>query len=389
MYNNELYHYGIKGMKWRKRKVHGNITVTGHNVSTGSLPSGREKPSNAAEDNELYHHGVMGMHWGIRRYQPYGSGGYDPKKKGKFVGDNQDSSFERKKPIISDKEKMDKVRSLYSDSEILSLQRLNDEYTKLYMKRYDSNTQMSLEDKRELKRLDSEIESLVEKKREAYKEFLGLDKNDYSDLGKEADAELMELGLRLKPLKHSTVGNELYHHGIPGQKWGIRRFQSYETAPRESGKGGKEIGDARFKRDAKKAVKFFNKSNRKKMRANDKLYRKYSKDIKASYKEADRLAKQKRKSGEMTRKEYSNYKANRSRFRERDLRFARDEYVQSQYSLIKSIQKNKAYKAKISHSENSRSYKRAMKRVNRSVERYGGYTMKRNPDGSFSYVKVS
>ena len=35
---------------------------------------------------ELFHHGVIGMRWGIRRYQPYGQGGYDPKKAGKFIG---------------------------------------------------------------------------------------------------------------------------------------------------------------------------------------------------------------------------------------------------------------------------------------------------------------
>ena len=37
--------------------------------------------------------------------------------------------------------------------------------------------------------------------------------------------------------------NELYHHGILGQKWGIRRFQPYRKG--EKVKGGKEVGKAK------------------------------------------------------------------------------------------------------------------------------------------------
>ena len=38
-------------------------------------------------EDELMHYGVMGMHWGVRRYQPYGKGGYVPEgEHGRFVG---------------------------------------------------------------------------------------------------------------------------------------------------------------------------------------------------------------------------------------------------------------------------------------------------------------
>ena len=51
------------------------------------------------DQNELYHYGVKGMHWGIRRYQPYPKGS----NKGRFVGtDKYGNSGEKDKEGISE-----------------------------------------------------------------------------------------------------------------------------------------------------------------------------------------------------------------------------------------------------------------------------------------------
>ena len=54
--------------------------------------------------------------------------------------------------------------------------------------------------------------------------------------------------------------DELYHHGVKGQRWGIRRYQNEDGLLTAAGKARYDVKEA--KRDYKKARKEFNKSSR-------------------------------------------------------------------------------------------------------------------------------
>lgn len=69
---------------------------------------------------ELIHHGILGMKWGVRRYQAYGEGGYNPKHKGKNQLTKEQSHKTRKaarKASIKEHRKQDaKDASMLSDN---------------------------------------------------------------------------------------------------------------------------------------------------------------------------------------------------------------------------------------------------------------------------------
>ena len=64
-----------------------------------------------------------------------------------------------------------------------------------------------------------------------------------------------------------------------GMKWGVRNYQPYSTVPRKSGKGGKEIGDAKTRSTRRAEAKANVKKIKKIVRSNDDKVKAHDKSV--------------------------------------------------------------------------------------------------------------
>lgn len=82
--------------------------------------------------------------------------------------------------------------------------------------------------------------------------------------------------------------NELYHHGVLGMHWGIRRYQPYRKGERV--KGGKEVGEATKVDQRPVSYKTKYKVNRKLSKNNDKILKLRAKQYGKSFGEKNKIA---------------------------------------------------------------------------------------------------
>ena len=124
-------------------------------------------------------------------------------------------------------------------------------------------------------------------------------------------------------MKYYIQSNYLIHHGIKGQKWGVRRYQNPDGSLTAAGKKRYFNDDGTLTKKGEKASKKFRNIRKREYQRelNRKVYEQYDKDVKAADEYAD-------KHGLASREEIRLTDENRSGFRERALMYGfTDDYV--------------------------------------------------------------
>lgn len=174
-------------------------------------------------ENELCHHGVKGQKWGVRRFQ------------------NEDGSLtpagEKRygKPI---------------DSQTYAIAY---RYVNKGLKTVTENTN------------DETVDDLINSI------YANLERIEL-DIPRDVVKGMIERTLAEKKVVEHSMDNELYHYGVLGQKWGVRRYQNEDGTLTEAGK-------EHYQKSASKVTRKFEKADKNKVKAakaNEQKYKYYS-----------------------------------------------------------------------------------------------------------------
>lgn len=171
--------------------------------------------------------------------------------------------------------------------------------------------------------------------------------------------------------------NYLSHHGILGQKWGVRRYQNEDGSLTAAGRRRmlrQEYGDR------KKTINDLHKLI-------DQAHTSLDKENRERFKGEKKTIKEQYKSGKITKKQMSSrIKEQRARADQRRNQ-NENNMVISHYKAVKQLRKYKAEYMRDVYGENSKRFKKAIRAASAAVEYYGNYSISVLPNGDYHIIR--
>ena len=194
--------------------------------------------------DEIKHHGIKGQKWGVRRFQNK-NGSLTSAGKKRYNDDEYDEERERLEQEIAARRGVKYVRKTKKEREAEDAE--NERQEKERRSKEDAA----------YKRTEDKMKE-VDKKLQAKYDFNSSD--DVDKYYKEYDEEWFKIlyeERKKEGLSHTDLSDdELYHYGIKGQKWGVRRFQNSDGSLTNAGKkryGTQENFEKQYPIDKKKS----------------------------------------------------------------------------------------------------------------------------------------
>ncbi len=239
---------------------------------------------------ELYHHGILGQKWGVRRFQnPDGTRTAAGKKR--YSSDYSEEDVRAAKAYLSTRKDISPEDHYYSleagytndRHDLIAMMMKKTDPREEWTKEDEELTKLVVDDLRRTKRVHSAMGDLISDngvvmpdKNTKRQNWFKQENDYYNEKVKQfkksnvkLDFDLDEFSTVTSKIKHSdTYSDELYHHGILGQKWGVRRFQNKDGSVTSAGAKRYYEGDGEISGPKKPgAVKRFITNRRKKKEA--------------------------------------------------------------------------------------------------------------------------